>query len=69
VLCCLQFQILTRVFSKLELADGDYVSADDVSVYRVADSGAASARPPRPRARGQGLCAAGWRSGSVRIPH
>lgn len=51
MLCCLQFQILTRVFSKLELADGDYVSADDVSVYRVADSGAASARARAPEAR------------------
>ena len=32
--CCagrLQFSILSRVFTKLELADGDYVSAEDVS--------------------------------------
>ena len=44
-----QFSILVRQFTKLELADGDYVSADDVSVparLDTSDSGLLVA-PPR----------------------
>ena len=47
-----QFSILVRQFTKLELADGDYVSADDVSVpapLDTSDSGLLVA-PPRERA-------------------
>ena len=47
-----QFSILVRQFTKLELADGDYVSADDVSVPAppdTSDSGLLVA-PPRERA-------------------
>ena len=60
-----QFSILVRQFTKLELADGDYVSADDVSVpapLDTSDSGLLVA-PPRERAAcacDQHVCAWGF---------
>ena len=53
-----QFSILVRQFTKLELADGDYVSADDVSVPAppdTSDSGLLVA-PPRERAACALIC-------------